>query len=151
MGEQSLKVKEELKSSESEKIKNIELKFKVNNNLDNKKMELEDLDNEIEKQKEIIKYIEFTEDKIFNKEEIISAFDKKINLLKEEELNLVRLCDKLSDELEKLKGGKVLELSKEIEGKLKNRDISIKYGMEWLKQNGFSYEKNIEIINSYKI
>ena len=36
-------------------------------------MELEDLDNEIEKQKEIIKYIEFTEDKIFNKEEIISA------------------------------------------------------------------------------
>lgn len=109
-------------------------------------MELEDLDNEIEKQKEIIKYIEFTEDKIFNKEEIISAFDKKINLLKEEELNLVRLCDKLSDELEKLKGGKVLELSKEIEGKLKNRDISIKYGMEWLKQNGFSYEKNIEII-----
>ena len=146
LGEQSLKVKEELKSSESEKIKNIELKFKVNNNLDNKKMELEDLDNEIEKQKEIIKYIEFTEDKIFNKEEIISAFDKKINLLKEEELNLVRLCDKLSDELEKLKGGKVLELSKEIEGKLKNRDISIKYGMEWLKQNGFSYEKNIEII-----
>ena len=94
-------------------------------------MELEDLDNEIEKQKEIIKYIEFTEDKIFNKEEIISAFDKKINLLKEEELNLVRLCDKLSDELEKLKGGKVLELSKEIEGKLKNRDISI----EW---NGLS-------------
>lgn len=87
LGEQSLKVKEELKSSESEKIKNIELKFKVNNNLDNKKMELEDLDNEIEKQKEIIKYIEFTEDKIFNKEEIISAFDKKINLLKEEELN----------------------------------------------------------------
>ena len=136
MGEQSLKVKEELKSSESEKIKNIELKFKVNNNLDNKKMELEDLDNEIEKQKEIIKYIEFTEDKIFNKEEIISAFDKKINLLKEEELNLVRLCDKLSDELEKLKGGKVLELSKEIEGKLKNRDISIKYRMEWIKQNG---------------
>lgn len=146
LGEQSLKFEEELKGSESEKEKNIELKSKVNNTLDNKKNELENLDIEIEKRKEIIKYIEFTEDKIFNKEEIISAFDKKINLLKEEELNLVIRCDKLDAELEKLKGGKVLELSKEIEETLKKRDISIRYGMEWLKQNGFSYEKNIEII-----
>ncbi|NFO05072.1 hypothetical protein FDB23_13310 [Clostridium botulinum] len=141
-----LKSKEELKSSESEKIKNIELKSKVNNSLDNKKKELANLNDEIEKYKETIKYIEFTEDKIFNKEEIISAFDKKINLLKEEELNLVRRCDKLVAELEKLKGGKVLELSKELEEKFKNRDISIKYGMEWLRQNDFSYEKNIEIV-----
>lgn len=146
LGEQSLKVKEQLKSSKSERIKNIELKFKVNNSLDNKKIKLKELDNEIEKRKEIIKYIEFTEDKIFNTEEIISTFDKKINLLKEEELKLVRICDKLNAELEKLKGGKVLELSKEIEDRLKKRDISINYGMEWLKQNGFSYEKNKEII-----
>ena len=83
LGEQSLKVKEQLKSSKSERIKNIELKFKVNNSLDNKKIKLKELDNEIEKRKEIIKYIEFTEDKIFNTEEIISTFDKKINLLKE--------------------------------------------------------------------
>lgn len=146
LGEQSLKVKEQLKSSKSERIKNIELKFKVNNSLDNKKIKLKELDNEIEKRKEIIKYIEFTEDKIFNTEEIISTFDKKINLLKEEELKLVRICDKFNAELEKLKGGKVLELSKEIEDRLKKRDISINYGMEWLKQNGFSYEKNKEII-----
>lgn len=145
-GESLLKAQEDLKSSKSEKDRNIKQYSEVNSNLNMKRDELAKLEEEIEKHKEIIKYVEFTADKVFNKEEIIAAFNKKINFLKDEEINLIRKCDKLEAELEKLKGGKVLELTKDIEEKLKNRDITIKYGMEWLKQNGFSYERNSEIV-----
>lgn len=144
--EKLFKFEVDINSSDSERTKNIESKSKVKNDLNNKNKELDILNCEIEKCKEIIKYIELTEDKIFKKHEIIDAFNKKITLLKKDELDIIRKCDKLEAELEKLKGGNVLELSKEIEEKLKNKDISIKYGMEWLKQNGFSYEKNIEIV-----
>lgn len=45
-----------------------------------------------------------------------------------------------------LKSGKVLELPKELEIELNKRDIDIIYGMKWLKNNGYSKEKNEAIV-----
>ena len=146
--ENILSSSELLKGKESEKESNKEKIWTVNNNVKSRINDLEKQNDEIEKRKEVIKYIEFSEEKVFRTEEIINAFDRKINLLKGEEGTLSKIYDNLLYELEKLKTGKVLELPKEIEAKFKEKDINIIYGMDWLKRNGYSLEKNEEIIRN---
>ncbi len=147
-GEKLLKDSERLKSNESQKLRNIELKSEVKNKLGTKMLELEKANKEIEVRKEIIKYIEFSEEKAFDTSGIIGAFENKIKFLRNDEVNFIKSHDKLVEELEKLKCGKVLELPKEIENKLKEKDIKITYGMEWLKKNGQSLEKNQEMVKN---
>ncbi|AGK98602.1 hypothetical protein [Clostridium pasteurianum] len=146
VSEKILQDEEKLKSKESEKIRNLEKNSDVKNKLNNKNSELEKAEEEIERRKEIIKFIDFEEDKVFDNESIINAFDRKIDLLKEDEVKLKKLFDNLNSELIKLKTGKVLELSKDIEEKLREKDISITYGMEWLKKNGYQLEKNEKLV-----
>ncbi|MCT8975911.1 hypothetical protein N4T77_04810 [Clostridium sp. CX1] len=137
-----------LKSNESKRIKNVKEISNVENKLGNKKLELEKVEEELERRKEIIKFIDFEAGKAFDNDSIINAFDRKIDLLKEDELKFKKLFDSISSELIKLKTGKVLELSKDIEEKLREKDISITYGMEWLKKNGYPLEKNEELIEN---
>lgn len=148
IGKNILSSEEILKSKESDKVRNLGSISDVKNKLNNKKSELQKADEEIEKRKEIIKYIDFDESKVFEFDEIVNAFDRKINLLKDDEMKLTKSFDNISYELEKLKTGKVLDLPKEIEDKLKEKDISITYGMEWLKKNGYSLEKNEKLVEN---
>lgn len=139
---------EKLKSRESEKSKNLEKISEVNNKLNNSNLELEKAEAELAKRKEIIKYIDFEEERLFESEGIISAFDRKIDLLKEDEIKLQKILDNITNELIKLKTGKILELPRDIEEKLRQKDISIAYGMEWLKKNGYSLEKNEKLVEN---
>lgn len=148
IGEKILSSGELLKSKESEKIRNLENISDVKNKLKNKKSELQKAEEEIELRKEIIKYVDFDEDKVFASEEIINAFNRKINLLKDEEMKLTKSFDNIFYQLEKLKTGKVLDLPKEVEDRLREKDISITYGMEWLKKNGYSLEKNESLVRN---
>lgn len=146
--EKIVNLEENLKSVESEKAKNTERTYEVNNNLNNNKLEYEKYKEEIEKRKEIIKYIDLEEDKVFNNDLIISTYSRKINLLKLDLSKLNKIFDNKNNEIIKLKTGKVLELPKDIEDKLKVKDITITYGMEWLKINGYSLERNEEIVKN---
>lgn len=146
ISEKILQNEEKLKSKESEKLRNFAKSSAVKNKLSNKNSEFEKAEEEIERRKEIIKFIDFEEDKVFDYENIINAFDRKIEMLKEDEAKLKKLLDNLNSELIKLKTGKVLELSKDIEEKLREKDISIIYGMEWLKKNGYPLEKNEKLV-----
>lgn len=146
--EKILQNEERLKSKESEKLRNLENLSELKNNLTNKRIEFEALDSEVAKRKEIIKFIDFQESRVFDNEGIIKAFQRKIDLLKDEELKLERSFDNVSKELTKLKTGKILELPKEVEQWLRQKDISITYGMKWLKKNGYSLEKNEDIVKN---
>lgn len=139
---------EKLESRESEKSKNLEKISEVNNKLNNSNLELEKAEAELVKRKKIIKYINFEEERLFELEGIISAFDRKIDLLKEDEIKLQNILDNITNELIKLKTGKILELPRDIEEKLRQKDISIVYGMEWLKKNGYSLEKNEKLVEN---
>ncbi|WP_346867534.1 MULTISPECIES: hypothetical protein [unclassified Clostridium] len=110
--------------------------------------ELDKLNNEIEKRKELIRYVDLKEHSLFDKMKIVSAFDGKINVIKEKRNNVNKAMNILNEELTMLKTGKLLELPKELEGELKSRGISIVYGMEWLKKNGYSEEENLKIIDN---
>lgn len=118
------------------------------NELRNMKNQKELLDDEIEKRKKIIRYINVDESKLFDSEHIISEFNSRITILKEEEKSLVIKLDKLEDERRRLQTGRTLEIPKEIEEKLRQRDIKIIYGMDWIKKNNYSEEKNIKLIEN---
>ncbi|NLK94197.1 MAG: hypothetical protein GX275_03245 [Clostridiales bacterium] len=117
-------------------------------NIESKVNELDELNNKIEKRKELIKYVDLKEDSLFDNIKIDLAFDSKINIIKEKRNKVIKAIKILREELTMLKTGKLLELPKEVEEELKNRGISIAYGMEWLKKNGYSEEENLKIIDN---
>lgn len=146
--EKILGYEEKLKSKESERRRNSESIYDIKNKLSNKTSEFEKAEKEIKERKDIIKFIDLEEDRVFDNERIIKAFDRKIDLLREEELNFKKQLQVITNEIIKLKTGKVLELPKDIEKKLRQKDISITYGMEWLKKNGYSLEKNENLVEN---
>ncbi|WP_461205682.1 hypothetical protein [Clostridium sp. DL1XJH146] len=137
---------EELKSKKREKENNSKELNSTEYKLEYKNKELIVINEEIEKRKQVIKYIDFEEDKVFETNDIAEAFERKINILKDNEIKIRRISDKAEEELRRLEGGKVIELPKEIIEYFKKKDINIIYGMEWLKKNGLSFEENDEYV-----
>ncbi|EOU2008387.1 hypothetical protein C5S25_04095 [Clostridium perfringens] len=140
--------KEILKSKNNEKERNIKLMFDFENQLKNNESLIEELDEKVKICIDVIKYIDFGEERVFDTEDILNAFYTKIDFLEREKSKLIRQEEDILDELDKLEGGRVLELPKEIKKKLEYKDIKIIYGMEWLKKNGYSTEKNIEVVKN---
>ena len=139
---EELKSKKSLKEIKNNQISQLELEQ------DYKNKKLIDYDNELEKRKDILKYLDEDESIVFKKEVIIEKLDKKIQILNNDIKEFNKDYDKQIKELNMLKTGKVLELPKELEIELNKRDIDIIYGMKWLKNNGYSKEKNESIVKA---
>ncbi|HEY8889676.1 MAG TPA: hypothetical protein VIM70_05440 [Clostridium sp.] len=137
-----LKVKEREKDDVSNVISNITFE------LTNMKKEKIVLLTEIEKRKNIIKYIDVDERRLFDKDYIINVFSTKIKILKEEENKFIVKLSKLKKEEKKLQTGRTIEIPKDIEEKLRQRDITLLYGMDWLKKNNYSENENIKFIEN---
>jgi len=137
-----LKVKEREKDDVSTEISNISFE------LSNLKKEKIVLLNEIEKRKNIIKYIDVDERRLFDKDYIINMFNTKIRILKEEENKFIVKLSKLQKEEKKLQTGRTLEIPKDMEEKLRQRDITLLYGMDWLKKNKYSEKENMKFIKN---
>ncbi|MFT5874574.1 MAG: hypothetical protein ACI8WT_003544 [Clostridium sp.] len=133
-------VKEREKEDVSKEVSNI------THELTTMKKERNMLLKEIENRKYIIKYINIDESKLFDKAYIINEFNTKIRILKEEENKLIIKLNKLQQEKKKLQTGRTLEISKVMEEKLRQRDITIIYGIDWLKKNNCSEKENIKFI-----
>ncbi|MEG2354001.1 MAG: hypothetical protein RSB70_05110 [Clostridium sp.] len=112
-----------------------------------KEIELNKAYKEMENRADTLRYINLDKEDIFNKTKIVEVFDSKINTLRNREKNTSKLIDSLNEELARLQTGKLLELPKELESELKKKEISIVYGMEWLKKNGYSEEENLKLID----
>ncbi|MBW9152247.1 hypothetical protein [Clostridium estertheticum] len=112
----------------------------------NMKKEKSTLLKEIETRKNIIRYIDVDDNRLFDKDYIINMFNSKIKLLKEEENRFIIKLNKLQEEEKKLRAGRTLEIPKDMEEKLRKRDINIIYGMDWLKKNNYSEKENIKFI-----
>jgi chromosome segregation ATPase len=138
----------EIKVKERERDDLIKELSNAANELQNMKNQKSLFDDEIEKRKKIIRYIDVDENKLFDSEYIINEFNSRIRVLKEEENKLVIRLSRLEDEKRKLQTGRTLEIPKEIEEKLRQRDIKIIYGMDWIKKNNYSEEKNKKLIES---
>ena len=138
----------QFRSKNNEKERNTKLMFDFENKLKNNVGLIEELDEKIKICIDVIKYIDFGEERVFDTEDILNAFYAKIDFLEREKSKLIRQEEDILYGIDKLEGGRVLELPKEIKKKLEDKDIKIIYGMEWLKKNGYSTEKNIEIVKN---
>lgn len=139
---EELKSKKSLKEIKNNQISQLELEQ------DYKNRKLIEYDNELEKRKDILKYLDEDESIIFNQDIIIEKLEKKTQILNNDIREFNKIYDKQAKELNTLKTGKVLELPKELEIELNKRDIDIIYGMKWLKNNGYSKEKNEAIVKT---
>ena len=139
---EKIKEKQSLKEVKTSDITRLteQLKFE--------KRDFDDYSEEINNRKDILKYIELGENHVFDNAIIINKLDKVMNSLEKDKRAFIREYDSANKELNKLKTGEVLELSKELEAELNRIDINIIYGMKWLKNNGYSKEKNEEIVKA---
>lgn len=108
-----------------------------------------DYDEELKVRSAILKYLDLGEEDRFDTGKILQVSQRKIQELAEIRRNLEKEEDILQKEYQKLTQGKVLELPEELELELANMGIHIVYGMEWLKKNGHSEEKNREIVRNH--
>ncbi len=109
---------------------------------------LEKINQEIETRKSIIRHIGFGEERVFDKEEILKEFKRKMDEVSETIKPIEQRLVDLEKEYDKLKSGKVLELPSNIEEALENRGINYVYGMEWLKRNNKSLKENTKIVKN---
>jgi len=143
-----LDMEEEKKARDRElrdkELKNVELKA----SLENLNTTFQGYDEEITVIKDILKYIEFPEEKVFDKEEIIEEFNKKIDIISDEALKLNLTLKREEEELSRLQSGKILELSADMAAEFQKRDIHVVYGMEWMKKNSYSKEENESLLRN---
>ena len=78
--------------------------------------------------------------------EFFAAVDKKLAVCDQAKRKLEKEEDALQKEFIRLTQGKVLELPKEILALFERLNIHVIYGMDWLKKNGYSLQKNEEIV-----
>ncbi|MEG1946138.1 MAG: hypothetical protein RR139_03490 [Lachnospiraceae bacterium] len=100
------------------------------------------LEHELKERRTILKYLELQEDVIFDTKHILDVFKRKRNEIEMGKRAQEKELDEMEKELRKLTQGTVLELPKEFEEMLNHIGIHPVYGMDWLKRNGNSVQKN---------
>lgn len=88
------------------------------------------------------------EDKLLETEEIIAAFQKRLDNLQKIKRQLLNQQETLSKEYHKLEKGQFLELPPELAAALDDLDCHYLLGMEWLKKNGFSAAENQAMVEA---
>ena len=110
--------------------------------------QLEVYEQELEERRATIKYIDLDQDQVFEEDKIKEVFDHKLEQLSLERRGLESELEKKEEEYQKLKTGKILEIPKALEDKLRSQDIHYVYGMDWLKHNHKSLEENEKLVKS---
>lgn len=110
--------------------------------------ELDDLNEQLAKRKDILPYIAWSEEKIFETDNILEELGRKKKNIQERLKHVQREYDSLVEKYKKLESGQVLELPKELEERLKDEGIQYILGMDWLKRNGWSLSDNQALVKN---
>ena len=111
-----------------------------------KKRELERLEEELKERRIILRYLELPEEAGFDRERILAAIERKLKEIGLARRGFEKEVDELEREYRKLVEGRILELPDGFEEMLEQSGLRCVYGMEWLKKNGNSAEKNQELV-----
>ena len=140
--------KEEEKRKGREHTDLIKSEADIKNKIYRLNEDIKKAETELDERRNILKYVDLNESYMFKKENMLKAFSDKLTLLYNDEKALTIEINNEQEELNKLKTGKVLELPEDIEKELIKNNISIIYGMEWVRKNGYSKKKNEEIVKN---
>ena len=97
----------------------------------------------------VLQYLGLSKEMLFETEEILQASGRKLKELDSLLLNMRQEEEKLKKEYRQLTEGRTLELPEALETELLDLGISIVYGMEWLKKNGYTEEENRALVESH--
>lgn len=145
---EKITIQEEIQKNEREEKELTNNLYRLDEEKRNLNKEISNINENIEKRKDILKYIDSNESYIFDDKHIIENLNKKLCTLNEEDKNLHLKKEKINHEIQKIISGKTVEIPKELENKLNIMDIHIVYGMQWLKENNYSEKENLELIKN---
>ena len=103
---------------------------------------------QLKKRVELLRYIDFEEKDQFDTERILAEFQKKINALTEIMYRFQKDKNQLVEERNAVKSGQVIKLPKELEELFHKLDLHYITGMEWIKKNGYSVQKNEALVKA---
>lgn len=109
---------------------------------------LQELQAEMTIRRTLLEHVDMPEDKLLETEEIIAAFQKRLDNLQKIKRQLLNQQETLSKEYHKLEKGQFLELPPELAAALDDLDCHYLLGMEWLKKNGFSAAENQAMVEA---
>ncbi|HCT89915.1 MAG TPA: hypothetical protein DF613_00815, partial [Lachnospiraceae bacterium] len=111
----------------------------------------EDYDRELAERLAVLKYLDLDEADRFDTEKILRTSERKLREIDGIRSALVKEEDELQKEYRRLTQGRVLELPGELQQEFVDRGIRVAYGMEWLKKNGYSEERNRKIVKNHPL
>ena len=121
--------------------------FQKDSDIKQAEKEKKGYEQELEERKDILKYLELPEEKLFAREEIFHKAKIKMQELSSRRRTLEKKEDALQKEYKLLVSGRVMELPDNLKEEFEKLDVPVVYGMEWLKKNGFTEKKNKEIVS----
>lgn len=121
--------------------------FQKDSDIKQAEKEKKEYEQELEERKDILKYLELPEEKLFAREEILHKAKIKMQELSSRIRTLEKKEDALQKEYKLLVSGRVMELPDNLKEEFEKLDVPVVYGMEWLKKNGFTEKKNKEIVS----
>lgn len=121
--------------------------FQKDSDIKQAEKEKKGCEQELEERKDILKYLELPEEKLFAREEILHKAKIKMQELSSRRRTLEKKEDALQKEYKLLVSGRVMELPDNLKEEFEKLDVPVVYGMEWLKKNGFTEKKNKEIVS----
>ena len=105
-----------------------------------------ELEQEFAERLVMMRYFDLSESEPWNMDKLLAAADRKLAVCEQAKRMLEKEEDTLQKEYVRITQGKVLELPKELLSLFGRLDINIVYGMDWLRKNGYSAQKNEEIV-----
>ncbi|MCR4746779.1 MAG: hypothetical protein K5894_16305, partial [Lachnospiraceae bacterium] len=118
----------------------------LEHDLQNSEEKVEDYKRQIDERKDILSYIHFSEKNIFDTEEILHAFDAKLEIQGADIRKLEDSEKKLKNELTMYRDGRVSELPDSISKLFDVAGVNTFFGMKWLKKNGRSQKENAKLV-----
>ena len=147
--QKKLKLKEESTAIERSLQELEQTQHEQDMKLQEKEREKKKLDDQLTRRKSLLKYLELNETVLYDKLRLLAAFEKKLVEMDSISSKLTGKLTALEKKYHGLQTGKTLELSAELVQMLEALGINLVYGMEWLKNNGYGEEKNLELVKQH--
>ncbi len=103
-------------------------------------------DKELDVRRNMLKYVELNEDKLFDRELIRNKLDEKLEEIDVSLSGLKTTAAKEKKEYEAISQGRIYELPDNMKTAMDTLGIAQIHGLNWLRKNGKSAEENIKLV-----
>ncbi len=116
--------------------------------LDSLKNEKEEMERQKRERLEACAFVGLKEEQLYDREEILRAFDGKIEQSDGNIHRFQEMRDRKLKEKEALESGRIAEIPERIQNGFEKLSINLTYGMEWLLKNGRSIKNNQQLVRN---